>query len=79
MSMEKIDRSTILRLAEKNPEIKKLYMKHAKLDKEVEHFGRYAVYSTNAALKEKDLKREKLKTKENLISLVDQYRKSLAA
>lgn len=77
--MEKMDRSIILRLAEKNPEIKKLYVKHSKLNKEVEHYGRYAVYSTSAALKEKDLKREKLKTKENLLSLVDEYRRSMAA
>lgn len=74
--MEKRDQKLILSLVETHPEVKKLYVRHMKLDKEVEHYGRYAVYSTSAALKEKDLKREKLKTKENLMNIIEEYRQT---
>ncbi len=52
-------------------DIKKLYDKHLKLAKEVTHIERYARYSNSAAIYHRQLKKEKLKSKESLIAKID--------
>lgn len=49
-----------LSLENTNPELLESYKKHKKLEKQVESFGRYANYSASAALKLKELKKQKL-------------------
>ena len=72
--MELKDQNLIAYLSETNPEIRKLYKKHLKLNKEVARYGRYAIYSASAALRTQELKREKLKIKEDLLHIVQEYR-----
>lgn len=43
-----------------NPELLESYKKHKKLEKQVESFSKYASYSSAAAMKLKDLKKQKL-------------------
>lgn len=42
------------------PELLKSYQKHKKLEKKVEAFGQYAIYSSTADIKLKELKKQKL-------------------
>jgi uncharacterized protein YdcH (DUF465 family) len=53
-----------------NPELRKLYLKHLILEKEVERFEEYAKYSDSASIRHKYLKKEKLRGKEELIRLI---------
>lgn len=53
-----------------NPELRKLYLKHLKLEKEVERFEEYAKYSHSASIRHNYLKKEKLRGKEELIRLI---------
>ncbi len=68
--MEKKLKDIVFESLPKNPELKKLYLRHKKLEKEVERFEQYARYSTAAALRHKELKKEKLKGKEEILALI---------
>ena len=66
--MEIHDREILQILVASNHEIKRLYDRHRKLEREIENFSRYTGYSGSAALRLSALKKEKLKNKETLIS-----------
>jgi uncharacterized protein YdcH (DUF465 family) len=53
-----------------NPKLKKLYLRHKKLEREVERFEQYARYSSAAAIRHKELKKQKLKWKEEIFSIL---------
>lgn len=59
--MEQMERETLNQLAQEDVQLKKLLNEHKKLEKKVEQFGRYAAYSSSAALRQKELKKEKLR------------------
>lgn len=73
--MEKADQDLIIRVAAADARLKKLYDQHIKLEEEVERYGRYAPFSPSAALKERELKKEKLRQKDIMMSLLDEYRR----
>jgi len=77
--MEKDYEELLIQAADTNPLLKKLQDEHLRLDKEVERFGRYAVYSSSAALRQKELKKAKLRTKECIVNILKEYRRGDAA
>ena len=68
--MEIADTELLLKSLNINPLLKKLYTRHQKLEKEVEHLRHYAKYSTSAAIKHAELKKEKLRGKEQLLAVL---------
>lgn len=68
--MEKLEQELLEKIVPINPELRQLYNRHRKLEKEVERFGRYAAYSSSAALKHQELKKEKLRDKDRIIALL---------
>ena len=79
--MEKADHELLMTILFSDPEIKKLYDKHRKLEKEVENLERYASYSSSAALRQRELKKLKLRGMEQLMAKLTERRAdpSLAA
>jgi uncharacterized protein YdcH (DUF465 family) len=61
----------------KHPEVKKLLDRHRKLKREVAALTPYSAYSTAAELRQKALKREKMRTKELLVSLLRTIRSEM--
>jgi uncharacterized protein YdcH (DUF465 family) len=72
--MEKMDQELIERIVPINPTLKQLYARHRKLEKEVERFGMYAAYSSSASLRHKELKKEKLREKDMMMSILNEYK-----
>lgn len=69
--METREREILQTLVASNREVKKLYDKHRKLEREIENFSRYSGYSGSASLRLATLKKEKLKNKEALLNFVN--------
>ena len=72
--MELLDHDLLMRVSDTNPLLQKLYSEHLRLEKAVEQVGRYAAYSSSAALKQKELKKEKLKGMDTIMSILNGYR-----
>jgi len=51
-------------------QLRRLQNEHRKLERELEHYGLYAAYSTGAQMKERELKKEKLRNKEMITNLL---------
>ena len=73
--MEKADQELLMQFAAVNPHLKKLYDEHMRLDKEVEKLDRYAIYSSSAALQQRELKKAKLRTKESIMDILNDMRR----
>ena len=74
--MEKADQELLQQVSERDTRLKKLFDQHRKLGKEVERFGLYAAYSPSAALRETELKKEKLRHKEQIMDILREYREN---
>lgn len=74
--MEKSDRDLLEELASNDTNLKRMYDRHLKLEREVERFGRYAKYSSTAALRQKELKKEKLRGMDHMMAIVKSHRDS---
>ena len=72
--MEKADHELLMQIVPTNPRLKELYDEHIKLAKEVEKFERYAAYSSSVALKQKELKKAKLKGMDEIQEILNHYR-----
>ena len=72
--MNKADEELVLAIVPTKPTLKKLYQEHRKLEKEVARFERYSPYSSTADLKQKTLKKQKLKGMEQIMSILQQHR-----
>ena len=72
--MEKADQELLFRIAAADTRLKRLYDLHQKLEEEVAKYGRYAPYSSSAAIHEIELKKEKLRTKEMIMTILNEYR-----
>lgn len=72
--MERADHELLMSMLFSDHELRKLYDKHRKLEKEVENLNRYAVYSSSAALKQKELKKQKLHHREKIMARLADYR-----
>lgn len=68
--MEKQDHELIQNMLTSNPELRKLYRNHIKLDKEVCHIERYANYSPSARILQKKKKKLKLRGVESMMRIV---------
>ncbi len=51
-------------------QLRRLQDQHRKLERELEHCGLYAGYSPSTALKEQELKKQKLRNKELMTALL---------
>lgn len=74
--MEKADRDLLLSIVGNHPRLKALYNEHLKLEKQVANYDRHAAYSASVQLKMTELKKAKLKTKESIQMLLDEYRRT---
>ena len=72
--MEKADQELLLAIVPSNPDLKKLYNHHRKLEREVENLSRYAVYSSSAALRQRELKKQKLHSMEQIMAILHGHR-----
>ena len=72
--MEKADHELLLSIVSSDPNLKKLYDGHRKLEKEVENLGRYAAYSSSAALRQQELKKLKLQKMEEIMTILKRHR-----
>ncbi len=77
--MEELEQQLIDQIVPVNPELKQLYNRHKKLEREVERFGRYAAYSSSAALRHQELKKQKLLEKDRIIALLKEHATELAS
>jgi hypothetical protein len=51
-------------------QLRRLKDQHRKLERELEHYGMYSAYSSSAKLKERELKKVKLKNKEMITTIL---------
>lgn len=72
--MEKADQELLLHVLPSNPNLRRLYDRHRKLEKEVESMGRYARYSSAASLRQRELKKLKLQGMEQIMSILRSYK-----
>jgi len=72
--MEKYDHELIEELMPGDQKLKKLYSEHIKLEKEVSRFESYAGYSPSAALKQKEMKKAKLRGVEKIMTILRKHR-----
>jgi uncharacterized protein YdcH (DUF465 family) len=72
--MEKADHELLLTIVPSNPNLKKLYERHRKLEREVESVGRYTAYSSAAALRQRELKKLKLRGMEEIMTILNEHR-----
>ena len=77
--MEKADQELLRRVSARDARLKKLFDQHRKLEREVERTGLYAVYSPSASLRTTELKKEKLRHKERIMRILDEYRGLVSA
>ncbi len=71
--MEKLNHELLASFIPTNPDLKKIYMKHKKLNKEVENLEKFTAYSSSARLRQKELKKQKLYTVEKMIEIIKSY------
>lgn len=76
--MERADHELLMSKMFSDHELKKLYDRHRKLEKEVENLNRYAAYSSSAALKQTELKKLKLHNREMIMAKLSDYKVSPA-
>ncbi len=74
--MEKTDQELLLKIVTLNPDLKKLYDRHRKLERELESVSQYVAYSSAAALRARELKKEKLRKKEEIMGILRDHRGS---
>ena len=74
--MEKLDQELLLNIVPNSPDLKKVYTRHQKLEREVENLERYASYSSAARLRQLELKKAKLKEKEQMLAILGQLKGS---
>ena len=74
--MEKADEELIEELAGSDSRLKQLYNQHRKLEKEVKKFERYLAFSSSTALKQRQLKKQKLLGMDSIMAILNQYRES---
>lgn len=71
--MEKLNHELLASFIPLSPDLKKIYMKHKKLNKEVENLEKFAAYSSSVRLRQKELKKQKLYTVEKMIEIIKSY------
>lgn len=72
--MEQADRDLLDNLLTTDSRLKNLFSEHQKLEKEVAKFERYAAFSTAAALRQKQLKKEKLRGMDTIMTILNHYK-----
>ncbi len=72
--MENVDQALLDNALQDSFEIKRLYTLHKDLDRKIESLGNRRFLTENEQLMIKQLKKEKLKGKDQLIRLIEQYR-----
>ena len=72
--MENAEYQLIEEIVHTNHTLRRLYNRHLKLKKELEHIEKYAPYSSSAAIQHSKLKKEKLKGKEEIMAILSQFK-----
>jgi uncharacterized protein YdcH (DUF465 family) len=76
--MENADHQLIEQIVHSDQNLRKLYNRHLKLKKELEHLEKYAPYSSSAAMQHSKLKKEKLRGKEEIMAILSQFKAQIS-
>ncbi len=68
--MDRFNHQLIKNLLPSDPQLKKLYDQHRKLEREVENLERFTAYSSSARLRLNELKKLKLKGVESILNIL---------
>lgn len=74
--MEKADHDLLLKIVSNHPRLKALYNEHTRLEKQVANCERHVAFSASVQLKQNELKKAKLKTKDDILVLLNEYRRT---
>jgi uncharacterized protein YdcH (DUF465 family) len=72
--MEKVDQELLNQLAPHHARLKKLYDEHRKLEKQLVNLSRFSTYSPSTALKQQQLKKQKLRGMDTIMRILSEYR-----
>ncbi len=72
--MEKGDRELLLQISSDNPRLRKLYQEHIELERKLAEFERSRAYSFSASLTAKEIKKQKLKGMDEIMSILMEYK-----
>jgi len=72
--VDNVDQAIINQAVTNNTQIKRLYSHHKELDKEIAALDNRGFLTENEKLKMKQLKKEKLRGKDELHKLIERYR-----
>lgn len=72
--MEKVDHELILRIAPTDPRLQKLYDEHLALERQLLEFERSRALSFTASMEAKELKKQKLRGMDDIMSILNDYR-----
>lgn len=72
--MERADEELLKALSEQDLSLRRLYDQHRRLEREVARFSQYAAYSPSAAIRASELKKEKLRGMDEIMSRLNQVR-----
>lgn len=72
--MEKIDKELLFQIAPTNHELQKLYQEHLSLEERLKELESRSVYTTSDALEIRQLKKEKLRGMDSILSILCMYR-----
>jgi uncharacterized protein len=73
MLMDRIDQALIERAASNNPQIRRLYLQHKELAQKIAALDHRGYLTEEEKLEMKQLKKEKLKGKDELMKLIAEY------
>lgn len=71
--MEKLNHEVLAKILPNNADLKKIYLKHKKLNREVENLEKFAPYSISARLRQSELKKQKLYTVEKMMEIIKSH------
>jgi uncharacterized protein YdcH (DUF465 family) len=71
--MDQIDQALVERAAAGNPQIRRLYLQHKELSQKIAALDHRGFLTEEEKLEMKQLKKEKLRGKDELIKLVSEY------
>lgn len=72
--MEKGDRELLLQISTDNPRLRKLYEEHIELENKLAEFEKSRAYSFSASLTAKEMKKQKLKGMDEIMSILIEYK-----
>lgn len=73
--MEKADRELLMKLAPVDYTLRRLYEEHLHLEKELAEIEHLSSYSGAISMREKEIKKQKLRGMDSIMSILSSYRR----